>query len=85
MALKRSTGFGLGTLLFKLTTVTCACRSNIFIVLTLFIKLASFQALAGRTGKGVSFSIVAKIFFGKDTFFGAGTFFEFAPAMKNGP
>ncbi len=74
MALEGSTGFGLRTLLFKLATVTCVRRSNIFIVLTLFKKLAPFQALAGRTGKGVSFSMVGESFFGEDTFFRAGAF-----------
>ena len=74
MALKRSTGFGLRTLLFKLTTLTRACSSNIFIVLTLFIKPAFFQSLTGRTSKGVSFSVVGKSFLGKDTFFRSGTF-----------
>ena len=69
MALEGSTGFGLRALLFKLASVTCARRCNIFIVLTLFKKLASFQDLAGRTEKGVCFSIVGKRFFGKDTFF----------------
>ena len=74
MALKASTGFGFGTLHFKLALVTCARRSNIFIMLALFKKLAPFQGLAGRTGKSVSFGIVGKSFFGKDTFFGAGPF-----------
>ncbi|CAB1058571.1 hypothetical protein D1BOALGB6SA_3327, partial [Olavius sp. associated proteobacterium Delta 1] len=37
-------------------TVTCARSSNIFIGLTLFKKLASFQGLAGRAGKGISFN-----------------------------
>ena len=82
MALEGSAGFGLGTLSFKLASFTCARRSTIFIVLTLFKKLASFQSLSGRTIKGVSFSIVAKSLFGKDTFFGAGTFLSFFQRFK---
>ena len=77
MTLVGSTGFSLRTLLFKLASVTCACRGNIFIVLTLFKKLAPFQRFAGRTAKGISLSIVGKSFFGKDTFFGAGAFLSF--------
>ena len=82
MALESSTGFGFRTLFFKSASVTCGLRSNIFIVLTLFKKLASFQALSSRTGKGVSLSIVGKSFFGKDTFFGAGTFLSFFQRFK---
>ena len=82
MALEGSAGFGLRTLLFKLASVTYAARSNIFVVLTLFKKLASFKGLSGRTGKSISFSIVAKSFFGKDTFFGAGTFLSFFQRFK---
>ena len=74
MALKASTGFRFGALVFKLTTLTCARSSNIFIVLALFIKLASFQGLAGWAAKGVRLSIVSESFFGEDIFFGAGTF-----------
>jgi hypothetical protein len=51
-------------------------------VLTLLKKLASFQALSGRTGKSVSFSVVGKSFFGKDTFFRSGTFLSFFQRCK---
>jgi len=60
MALEGSTGFGLSALRLESATVTCARSSNIFIGLTLFKKLASFQGLAGRAGKGISFNIKVK-------------------------
>jgi len=60
MAFESTAGFGLRTLLFKLATVAGARSGNIFIVLTLFKKLASFQGMAGRTSKGISISIGVK-------------------------
>jgi hypothetical protein len=67
MALEGSTGFGLGTLRFKLATVAGTRGRNILIVLSLFIKIASFQGLAGRTGKGVGFSMIGESLLSKDT------------------
>ena len=84
MALESSTGFGLCTLFFKSASVTYGRRSNIFIVLTFLKKLAFLQALPGRTGKGIRFSIVGECFFGKDTLFGAGAFLSFLQRFKMG-
>ena len=51
-------------------------------MLTLFIKSASFQALTGRTSKGVSFSVVGESFFGKDDFFATGTLLALFQRIK---
>jgi len=42
-------------------------------VLTLFIKIAFLQGLAGGTDKGVGFRIIGESLLVKDTLFGAGT------------
>ena len=84
MALEGSTGFGLGTLRFKVATLAGARGRNILIVLTLFIKIASFQSLAGWTDKGVGFSVIAESLFVKDTLFRAGTVLRFLQRCEMG-
>ena len=82
MAFKRSTGSGLSALLFKLATVTRTLWGDILIVLALFIVVASFEHLAGRTSKCVIVRVIDEVLLGKDTFFRAGAFLCFFQRCK---